>query len=51
MSAHQRDDPREADPLNLNLPKLPALDYHDGPPFVPEWDGDLIILKRTPRRV
>ena len=47
--AHQRNDPRETDPLNLNLPKLSALDYHDGRLFIPEWDGDLIIMKRTQR--
>lgn len=45
--AHRRNDPHQADPLELNLPKLSALDYHDGRLFVPEWDGDLIILKRT----
>jgi len=46
---HQRNDPRETNPFNLNLPKLSALDYHAGRLFVPEWDGDLIILKRTRR--
>jgi len=45
--AHQRNDRLETDPLNLNLPKLSALDYHDGRLFIPEWDGDLIIMKRT----
>jgi streptogramin lyase len=45
--AHQRNDPRETDPLNLNLPKLSALDYHAGRLFVPEWDGDLIVLQST----
>lgn len=45
--AHQRNDPREKNPLNLNLPKLAALDYHDGRLFIPEWDGDLIIMKRS----
>ncbi|OHB61860.1 MAG: hypothetical protein A2Y76_14940 [Planctomycetes bacterium RBG_13_60_9] len=44
---HQRNDPREANPLNLNLPKLSALDYYAGRLFIPEWDGDLIILRRT----
>lgn len=45
--AHQRNDPRETDPLNLNLPKLSALDYCNGRLFIPEWDGDLVILQRT----
>ncbi len=47
--AHQRNDPREANPLNLNLPKLSALDYYDGRLFIPEWDGDLIIMEKTRR--
>jgi sugar lactone lactonase YvrE len=47
--AHQRNDPRQINPLDLNLPKLSALDYHDGRLFIPEWDGDLIILERTRR--
>ncbi len=47
VTAHQRNDRHEADPLNLNLPKLSALDYYDGRLFIPEWDGDLIILRRT----
>jgi hypothetical protein len=45
--AHQRNDPHETDPLNLNLPKLSALDYYAGKLFVPEWDGDLIVLRST----
>jgi hypothetical protein len=47
--AHQRNDRREKNPLNLNLPKLSALDYHDGRLFIPEWDGDLIIMKKNQR--
>lgn len=41
----RRNDQNECDPLRLNLPKLAALDYHEGRLFVPGWDGDLIILK------
>jgi hypothetical protein len=43
---HRRNDPNERDPMRLNLPKLAGLDYHNGRLFVPEWDGDLIILRR-----
>jgi len=49
VTAHQRNDLRETNPFNLNLPKQSALDYHDGRLFIPEWDGDLIIMKRTRR--
>jgi hypothetical protein len=45
---HQRNDRREMNPFNLNLPKLSGLDYHNGRLFIPEWDGDLIIMKRIP---
>lgn len=44
---HQRNDPNEHNPMRLNLPKLAGLDYHNGRLFVPEWDGDLIILGRS----
>ena len=47
--AHQRNDHRETNPFNLNLPKQSALDYYDGRLFIPEWDGDLIIMKRIRR--
>lgn len=41
----QRNKPAETDPFMLNLPKICSLDYYDKHLFIPEWDGDLIILK------
>ncbi len=34
------------DPLRLRLPLICSLDYHDDRLYVPEWEGDLIILAR-----
>lgn len=44
-------DPRESDPLRLNLPQISSLDYWDGRLFVPtdlrgEVGGDLVVLRR-----
>ncbi|UCB60144.1 MAG: hypothetical protein JSW72_08550 [Candidatus Bathyarchaeota archaeon] len=44
---HVRNDPQQRDPLKLNLPKICSLDYFDNCLFVPEWDGDMIILEKT----
>ena len=44
---HQRNDPSETDPLKLNIPKAAGLDYHAGRLFIPEDDGDLIVLRRS----
>jgi len=44
---HVRNDPRETDPLKLNLPKISSLDYFNNCLFIPEWDGDMIILEKT----
>ena len=41
-----RNDPKETDPLKLNLPRICSLDYWDGRLFIPEWDGDLVVLRR-----
>jgi hypothetical protein len=41
-----RNDPKETDPLKLNLPRICSLDYWDGRLFIPEWDGDLVVLSR-----
>ena len=34
--------------MNLNLPKICGLDYFNGRLFIPEWDGDLVVLKKSP---
>lgn len=43
---HKRNNPNEKDPLNLNLPKICSMDYYNGCLFIPEWDGDLIVLEK-----
>lgn len=42
----QPNDPDLRDPLQLNLPRICSLEYHAGRLFIPEWDGELVILKR-----
>jgi hypothetical protein len=42
----RRNDPRQTDPLKLNLPKICSLDYYDGCLFVPDWSDDLIVLEK-----
>jgi hypothetical protein len=42
-----RNNPDETDPLNINLPLICSLDYYDHHLFIPEWDGDLIVLKAS----
>ncbi|MTI49921.1 hypothetical protein [Sporosalibacterium faouarense] len=36
----------EGNPLNLNLSLICSMDYHDNKLYIPEWDGDLIVLKK-----
>lgn len=43
--AGQRNDPDETDPLKLNLPLICSMEYFGGRLFVPEWGGDLIVLR------
>jgi DNA-binding beta-propeller fold protein YncE len=43
---HVKNDPQETDPLKLNLPKICSLDYFNNCLFIPEWDGDMIILEK-----
>jgi len=47
MESEKINDLREIDPMNLNLPKICGLDYFNGRLFIPEWDGDLVILKKS----
>ncbi len=50
-SAHaepgRRNNPAETNPFKLNLPKIGSMDYYRGRLFVPEDEGDLIVLART----
>lgn len=41
-----RNCPSEKEPLKLNLPKICSLDYFNGCLFIPEWDGDMIVLSK-----
>jgi len=41
-----RNDPAETNPLNLNFPKICSLDYWNGQLFIPEWEGDLVVLAK-----
>ncbi|MFW9830037.1 MAG: hypothetical protein ACFFEY_20890, partial [Candidatus Thorarchaeota archaeon] len=36
----------ETDPFKLNLPKICSMDYYNNELFIPEWDGDLIVLEK-----
>ncbi len=38
--------PTVTDPFRLNLPRICSMDYWHGRLFVPEWDGDLVVLTR-----
>ncbi len=42
-----RNDPSEINPLNLNFPKICSMDYWNGRLFVPEWEGDLVVLRKN----
>jgi hypothetical protein len=41
-----RANPEETDPLKLNIPKISSLEYYDGCIFIPEYDGDLVVLEK-----
>jgi hypothetical protein len=36
----------EKDRSRINLPKICSMDYYDKELFIPEWDGDLIVLEK-----
>ena len=46
VQPHKRNNPKEQDPLQLNLPKIASLDYYNKHLFIPEDDGDTIVLER-----
>lgn len=41
-----RNSPNCTNPFELNLYKICSMDYYNGYLYIPEWDGDLIILKK-----
>ena len=47
IKPHVRNNPRETDALKLNLPKISSMDYSNNCLFIPEWDGDMIVLEKT----
>ncbi len=51
----QRNEEQEGNPLNLNLPEISSMDYHDGRLLVPtditDDTGDLIVMRMTERGV
>ncbi|UCB42356.1 MAG: hypothetical protein JSV77_07785 [Dehalococcoidales bacterium] len=47
IQPHTRNNPRETDPLRLNLPWIASLDYYNNCLFIPEDDGDLIVLEKV----
>lgn len=51
VSSSQANDPDVSDPLQLSLPQISSLDYHDGRLFVPtdltSDSGDLAVLRRA----
>lgn len=44
-----KNDVYEVDPKKVSLFKICSMDYCDGKLYIPEWDGDLIILKKLIR--
>jgi len=42
-----RNRPTETNPLNLNFPKICSMDYWNGRLFIPEWEGDLVVLRKS----
>lgn len=46
IQPHKRANPNEKDPLKLNLPMIASLEYYNGCLFVPEMDGDLVVLEK-----
>jgi hypothetical protein len=44
--SHQPNNPLEKDPFKVNLQKICSLDYSCGRLFIPEWDGDLVVLSK-----
>jgi DNA-binding beta-propeller fold protein YncE len=46
IKPHIRNDPHETNPLQLNIQKICLMDYFNHCLFIPEWDGDMIILEK-----
>jgi hypothetical protein len=42
----KRNNPDEKDPFKINLPRICSLEYYNKRVYIPEWDGDLIVLRK-----
>lgn len=40
----KRNNEKEINPLRLNLPLICSMDYYNNRLYIPEWDGDLVVL-------
>lgn len=43
----KRNNPNEKNPLKINLQKICSLEYFNEKLYIPEWDGDLIVLQKS----
>ena len=43
-----RNDIQKTDPLKLNFPLICSLDYYDNCLFIPDMNGDMVILEKKP---
>ncbi|MBS4539201.1 hypothetical protein GOQ27_12065 [Clostridium sp. D2Q-11] len=42
----KRNSEMEENPLKLNLPLICSMDYYDNRLYIPEWEGDLVVLRK-----
>jgi hypothetical protein len=49
LDNERQNDPTETNPLKINLPLICSLDYHDDKLYIPEWDGELLIMEKVKR--
>jgi sugar lactone lactonase YvrE len=45
----KRNSPKERNLFRINLPKICSIDYYKNELFIPEWEGDLIVLEKQVR--
>ena len=50
VNSGQGNIPSETNPHKLSFPLICSLDYYGGELFIPEWDGDLVILSKICKR-
>jgi hypothetical protein len=47
LDVERQNNPEETDPRKINLPLICSLDYHDGKLYVPDWDGNLLVMEKV----